>query len=248
MAGLRRPDMDQTETKSEVIDQVEETKVAEPEVEQKAGTKAPETKAVAKAANKAVAVAGTPSFFKTSEIAAQVVANASSGDLPTITATGGTFKISGDKTNIGAEIKFQAIGYRTKWVCSPNSQVEESKQYYAAVYDDDITIDGKTIDQCVADARAAGYDDAKKSEYLDLFVQITDHQKKDQIDVCGEIMVLQLSFMSMKAWNSFSSGLAIKYGWNEIELASGPPVIKAIAEPASNKGGKDYTKFKFSLA
>lgn len=196
------------------------------------------------------AVAGQPpSFFKVNEVTQQVIDEAQSGDFPTLVATSGTFKISGEKTDVGSEITFFAMGAKRKWVSAPNEQGDEAKEFFTAAYDGDMGKDGKSIDEWVEDALAAGFSKAKKAEYLDIFVEIVDHSNKKFVDLRGETMVLQLSFMSMKEWKSFANGLRIKFSWGDVDLGDqGSPLLKANSVATANKAGNDYSKFVFSLA
>lgn len=198
----------------------------------------------------APAAAGqTPSFFRVNEVTQQVIDEAVSGDFPQLVATSGTFKISGEKTDVGNEISFYAMGVKRKWVCAPNEQGDEAKEFFSAAYDGDLAKDGKTIDELVEDALAAGFLRAKKAEYLDVFVEIVDHSNKKFVDLRGETMVLQLSFMSMKEWKSFANGLRIKFSWGDVDLGDqGSPLLKANSVATANKAGNDYSKFVFSLA
>ena len=255
--ALRKPVTNDTEAAVETAPEtvaavaVEAAPQTEPAVEEakaQAAAKVEEPKAAVPAVRKSTEVgAVAPSFFKTNPITEQVVAEAMSGDFPTIVATSGTFKISGEKIDIGKSFTFQALGAKRKFVCAPNDPSDSAKEFFAAAYEGDMAKDGLSIDQWVEDAQAAGFSKAKKAEYLDIFVEILDHEDKKRKDLVGEVMVLQLSFMSMKEWKSFANALRIKYSWGDMQM-EGSPVIRATAEATSNKAGNDYTKFLFSLA
>jgi len=222
--------------------EVQETEVATPVEAPK--TEAP-GKAVAKKAQTAVAVATEQSFLLTNPVIQEIVANAKSGETPTLVATSGTFKISGDKTDVGNIIDFYVLGTRRKFTCSPNDKAEDAKQYFAAAYDNDLTSEGQTIDECVEDAIAAGYTGAKKAEYIDVFVKVVANSKGDKIDLAGELMCLQLSFMSQKNWHSFANKLKMSASFGELDLSQGPPVVRATAFATNNRAGNDYTVFQF---
>jgi len=231
-------------TETEVQETVE-TEVATPVEAPK--TEAP-GKAVAKKPTTAVAVSTEQSFLLTNPVIQEIVANAKSGETPTLVATSGTFKISGDKTDVGNIIDFYVLGTRRKFTCSPNDKAEDAKQYFAAAYDDDLTSEGQTIDECVEDAIAAGYTDAKKAEYIDVFVKVVANSKGDKIDLAGELMCLQLSFMSQKNWSSFANKLKMDASFGELDLSAGPPVVRATAFATSNRAGQDYTTWTFQVA
>lgn len=232
----------------EVNENVNE-EVIEQKPEPQPEPKPAETKAVAnKKAAPAPVAANKISFFKSNEIVESMIAEAAPRDYTTIVATGGTFKISGDKTDIGQSISFYVMGSKKKLSCSTGDNSEESKQFFAAAYEGDDAHDGRSIDEWVQDAKDNGYDKARKSEYLDLFVEMIDHSKTNAIDLRGEpIVVLQLSFMSTKRWKQFADGLRLKCSWGqEVPWGDGSPVIRATAKPATSKGN-DYTEFEFKL-
>lgn len=244
-------DADQNQAIDQTIDQAPE--VAKEVVQEVAKTdpaSAAATKEVTqKKSAAAPAVANKVSFFKTNEIIEDMIANAMPRDYTTIVATGGTFKISGDKSDLGSIIEFRVMGTRKKYSCSTGDSGEEAKQFFAAAYDDEPAHDGRSIEEWVQDAKDNGYDKAKKAEYLDLFVEIADHSSTKVVDLCGEpIAVLQLSFMSTKRWKQFADGLKLKCSWGqEVPWGEGTPLIRAVATPANSKG-RDYTEYAFSLA
>lgn len=253
--ALRKPEtaaVPESAASETVEAEVVETAQAAPETAQAAPAADPKP-APAPAVRKpaAVAVQGdAPSFFKINEVTAEVIADASSGDFPTIVATSGTFKISGEKIDIGSEITFYVCAVKRKFMCSPNDPSDSSKEFFSAAYEGELGKDGKTIDEWVEDAQAAGFSNAKKTEALDVFVEMVSHSNTKVVDLgkTHEIVALQLPFMSLKNWKSFANGLRIKYSWGDVDMGGGPPLIKANADATSNKAGKDYTRYLFSLA
>ena len=243
----------QTDNADQNADQNQEQILVDeaPEVAQEVTKTEPAaTKEVAqKKSAAAPAAASKVSFFKTNEIIEDMIANAMPRDYITVVATGGTFKISGDKSDLGNIIEFRVMGTRKKYSCSTGDSGEEAKQFFAAAYDDEPAHDGRSIDEWVQEAKDNGYDKAKKAEYLDLFVEIVNHSSTKAVDLCGEpIAVLQCSFMSTKRWKQFADGLKLKCSWGqEVPWGEGSPLIRAVATPANSKG-RDYTEYAFSLA
>ena len=169
--GLIKNRNNQTETDPAVTQaDVQETQVA------------PETQAQAKPEDKAVAMkaaAGAPAGFDPKKFwysnpgIEALMADIQYGDFPSIASSQGSFKMGSEKADVGNIIEFKAIIAKSKLVCSPNSQDDESKEYFAAVYEGDTTMDGRSIEECLEDAKAAGYERADIKKYIDLVAYVT---------------------------------------------------------------------------
>lgn len=215
----------------------------------------PETQTQAKPEDKAVAVkqaAGAPAVFDPKKFwysnpgIEALMADLQYGDFPSVTASQGSFKLSPDKVDIGNIIEFKAIIAKSKLVCSPNSQDDESKEYFAAVYEGETTMDGRSIEECLEDAKAAGYERADIKKYIDLVAYVTANSS-DRNDIADEIVLLQLSPMSVIEWNRFSKRLQADMAFGKVSFSE-PPVIRATAKAAQNKQKKEFTHYQFSLA
>lgn len=226
-----------------------------PEVSQEVQTEANKPQAKPAPEEKAVVVkpqAGAPAkfdpkkFWYTNEAIEAVVADLRYGDFPSITASQGSFKISPDKEDVGNIIEFKAIIAKNKDVCSPNSQDDEAKEYFAAVYEGETVADGRTIEECLADTKAAGYENADIKKYVDLVAYVTANSS-DKNDLTDEVVILQLSPMSVIAWNQFSKRLQAQLAFGKV-IFDDAPIIRATATPMKNKNKKEFTAFQFALA
>ena len=243
--GLIKNRKTDTETASENTTPADEPKVAAEA----------QTESQAKAEDKAVAVkqtAGAPAVFDPKKFwysnpgIEALMADLQYGDFPSVTASQGSFKIGSDKADIGNIIEFKAIIAKSKLVCSPNSQDDESKEYFAAVYEGDTTMDGRSIEECLEDAKAAGYERADIKKYIDLVAYVTANSS-DKNDIEDEIVLLQLSPMSVIEWNRFSKRLQADMAFGKVTFDE-PPIIRAKAKAMVNKQKKEFTCFDFSLA
>ena len=227
-----------TETVNEETGEIQEET---PKVETKV-----ETKEVAVKKETAVgAPSQQASFWYTNPDVQELVDEAQYGDFPSVVATSGTFKTSQDKLDVGNIIEFRAIQAKHKLVCSTNSQDDEAKEYFAAAYVGETTLDGRTIEQCVEDAKAAGYDRADVKEYIDLFGYV-EANSSDKNDIAGEFVILQLSPMSVIQWSKFSKRLRMEAAFGKLTVTE-PPIIRATATLATNAQKKDFTHYSFSL-
>ena len=230
----------ETETVNETANDVQETEVM---------NETTKDVAVKHAAGAVVPAGAGSKFFIATPAMLQVVAEASWGTFEVLTASQGQIVISSSKNPIGAKIEFQAIGEKTKKVCSPNSQDPEAKEYFATCYEGEVCNDGATIEEHLQMAKDGGYNNAKIVDYTDLFVYITDCEKADA-DVVGEIMVIQLAPMARTAWNSFKNGLIMKaeIGQKVFGDDGSAPVIRASVRTETNARKQTYSTFKFQLA
>jgi len=224
--------------------------VVEQQPQEATATQAPtaETKEVAVKQEAGAVTSPTTGIWFTNPMVQQVVDSANYGDFVSITASQGSFQESGSGgRELGKWIAFRPIQAKIKMVCSPNSQDEESKQYFAAVYEGEVTMDGRTIEECVQDAKAAGYDKADVKKYIDLFAYVVGHDVGDNCLV-DEVVMLQLSPMSVISWSKFAKKLEMRAAYGNLEVPAAGFVVKAKATADKNKAGKQYTKYEFEAA
>ena len=236
--ALVKTKADETATENVTEPEVQEEKVeAQPEVQA-------ETKEVSVKQEAAAPTVANGGFWYNNADVMEVVDTAQYGDFPQIIAAQGVFCEAGSSgVELGKEILFRPIMAKTKWVCAPGSNDEEAKEYFAAAYEGEVTMDGKTIDECVEDAKAAGYDKASKKEYKDLYAYVISHEKGDDFE--DEVVVMQLSPMSRIEWNKFSKKLEIRAAFGKLSLDDDGLIIKAVAKAAQNKANQKYTHFQF---
>lgn len=214
---------------------------------------APETKAVAvKETAAAPAVASKPgSFWLTSPAIQQIVYEADTQTFDRIVGSSGNLKLYSTNKSVGNWITFQVMAEKRKRSISPNGPQgdTEQKQYFAAAYDNQLSSRGNDIEEDLAIAKDAGYDKAKISEYLDLYVMVVATADESS-DLVGEIVTIQLASVAKSAWISFKSGLQIKAEMGMLKLAEDgkPPVLKAFAMAETNSRKQDFTTIKFALA
>lgn len=228
----------QTETVTETVTETAKAPEAQETVETK-------EVAVKKEAG-AVATAST-GFWFTNPNVQEVVDSASYGDFPSVVATGGALQESGaNGRSLGKWVAFKPIQAKVKMVCSPNSNDDEAKEYFAAAYEGELTLDGRTIEDCVDEAKAAGYEKADVKKYIDLFAYVVSHEEGGGF-MDDEVIVMQLSPMSVIEWNRFSKKLQMRAAFSKLEL-EGECIVKAVAMNDKNKAGKSFTKYTFEMA
>ena len=214
---------------------------------------AAETKDVAvKETAAAPAVASKPgSFWLTSPAIQQIVDEADTQTFDRIVGSSGNLKLYSTNKSVGNWITFQVMAEKRKRSVSPNGPQgdTEQKQYFAAAYDNQLSSRGNDIEEDLAIAKDAGYDKAKISEYLDLYVMVVATADESS-DLVGEIVTIQLASVAKSAWISFKSGLQIKAEMGMLNLGNDgkPPVLKAFAKAETNSRKQDFTTIKFALA
>ena len=229
------------ETKPAVTEAVKE------QVQQERVQERVQEKALApRAAAGTVANSGGEKFFLADPEIMEIVQDVEYGTFTQVVATNNMFKLAQLNSTMGTEFTFQAIAEKAKKVCSPNSNEDEAKDFFAAAYDGELTSRGISIEEALEDAKAGGYLKADIKDYTDLFVLVLDCPAKPEYN--GEIVALQLAPMSRAAWLSFKKSLQIKLRLGTVKFENGAPPIKATAVAAASKSNKDYTKFGFSLA
>jgi hypothetical protein len=197
--------------------------------------------AVAVKAAPTVPVGSKGSFYMNTPEMLQVVQEAQYGTFASLIASNGTILIADDKTDIGKTVDFVVIAEKQKEVCSPGSNEPEAKEFFAAAYMGELTMDGRSIDECVQDAKDAGYTKADKKIYTDVFIMV---QSEGVLE--GEVVMLQCAPMSLRTWNSFKAQLMMKAALGSA-ATDGPPVIRATAVGATNANKQSYTTYRFSL-
>lgn len=235
------------QTATEASEVVDEKASAEMIEEKKAGAPpVSEIKEVAVKQQASAPAAASKGFWFTNPDVQEVVETAGYGDFPQIIASQGTFQEAGaNGADLGKWLAFKPIQAKVKLVCSPNSNDEEAKEYFAAAYEGETTMGGKTIEECVEDAKAAGYEKADIKEYIDLFAYVVSHESGDALN--DEVVVLQLAPMSKIEWRKFSKKLEMKAAFKKLEIQE-DFVVKAVAKSTKNKANQSYTHYTFELA
>lgn len=210
-------------------------------------TEVVETKEVAVKKEAGPVASSSGGFWFSNEAVQEVVSTATYGDFPQVIASQGSFQEGGAAgKDLGKWIMFRPIQAKVKKVCSPGSNDDEAKEYFAAAYVGESTMDGRSIEECLEDAKAAGYEKATIKDYIDLYAYIESTDSNSD-EFAGEVAVLQLSPMSRIAWQKFSKKLQMRAAFGKLD-ANVDLVIKAIAKPAKNKSGQQFTHFDFELA
>lgn len=211
---------------------------------------AAEKKEVAQVKSNAVAVPSTGSFWMATAAILGIVDEADTQSYDRLVGSNGQLKLYSTNKPIGTWVKFRAIAEKRKRSVSPNGAPgdTEAKNFFAAAYDNQLSSRGNDIEEDLEIAKAAGYDKAKIAEYIDLFVLI-EETEKDDADLVGEIVVIQLAQVAKGTWISFKSGLLMKNELGMLKFDDGkPPLIEAVAKSDTNKAKQDYTTIKFKLA
>ena len=220
---------------------------AQEQVVEQAPVETPKTTEVAVKAEAGPVASGSSGFWYSNPAVQEVVATSGYGDFPQIIASQGQFMESGaNGKELGKWISFKPIQAKIKQVCSPNSNDEEAKEYFAACYVGETLIDGRSIEEALEDAKSAGYDKASIKEYVDLFAYVTAAETNSD-SFADEVVILQLAPMSKIEWQKFSKKLEIKAAFGKIEAGT-EFIVKANAKNAKNKANQGYTHYAFELA
>lgn len=224
------------------VEVVEEAKAA---VEETVVDEAAKPAKAEVAVRQTTAVSGPQSIWMIDDAVRAVVDTAEYGDFPQIIASQGEFSTNGsDGKSLGKWFTFKPIHAKVKLVCAPGDQSDEAKEYFAAAYEGETTLDGKTIEECVEDAKAAGYSKASVKEYIDLFAMIISQDSNDHL--VDEVAILQLSPMSKIEWRKFSKKLEIQAAFGKLK-SDGEIAMKAVAKATKNKAGQSFTHYAFEL-
>ena len=227
------------EVKSETAAAAQESQVQDDNIKA-------ETKEVAVKKEAGPVASGSSGFWFSNPMVQQVVETASFGDFPQIIASQGAFSEGGSSgKELGKYIMFRPIQAKVKKVCSPNSNDDEAKEYFAAAYVGEPTMDGRSIEECLEDAKAAGYEKAAIKDYVDLFAYVVSCETNSS-DFADEVVILQLSPMSKIEWQKFSKKLEMKAAFNKLEDKEF--VIKAVAKATKNKANQSFSHYTFELA
>ena len=227
------------EVKSETAAAAQESQVQDDNIKA-------ETKEVAVKKEAGPVASGSSGFWFSNPMVQQVVETASFGDFPQIIASQGAFSEGGSSgKELGKYIMFRPIQAKVKKVCSPNSNDDEAKEYFAAAYVGEPTMDGRSIEECLEDAKAAGYEKAAIKDYVDLFAYVVSCEINSS-DFADEVVILQLSPMSKIEWQKFSKKLEMKAAFNKLEDKEF--VIKAVAKATKNKANQSFSHYTFELA
>lgn len=212
-------------------------------------TAAAETKEVAVKKEAGPVASGSSGFWFSNPMVQQVVETASFGDFPQIIASQGVFSEGGSSgKELGKYIMFRPIQAKIKKVCSPNSNDEEAKEFFAAAYVGELTMDGRTIEECLEaakDPELGGYEKATIKDYIDLFAYVVSCETNSE-EFADEVVILQLSPMSKIEWQKFSKKLEMKAAFGKLEDKEF--VIKAVAKATKNKANQSFSHYTFELA
>lgn len=229
-----------------------ETATGTANVNIEANVTAADTKDVAvKETAAAPAVASKPgSFWLTSPKIQEIIAGADTQTFDRLVPAIGGLKLYSTGKTVGAWVTFQAMGEKRKRSISPNGPKDDTEQrkYFCAGYEGQLSSHGNDIEEDLEIAKDAGYDKAKITEYIDIFVMITA-TADEAADLVGEIVTIQLASVAASNWVSFKSGLEAKAELGMIQLSTDgkPPVLKALAKADTNNAKQDFTSVKFSL-
>jgi len=162
------------------------------------------------------------------------------GVLPRIKASNGNC-MDGDDKSLGVEIEITVLSWNSQFVASPCSNDAPSDLVKYSL--DRNTFDDGTgsLEAYITDLRSAGYPNACVKEYYDLVAVLVGSDKPSEL--VGEMVQLQLSPTSVKAFNGFrlQSGFKIASG---LLTPDSIKVIKASAEVISSRGNT-WTRFSF---
>lgn len=237
------------ETATENQEVKTETAAAAQESQVKDDNVKAETKEVAVKKEAGPVASGASGFWFSNPMVQQVVETASFGDFPQIIASQGAFSEGGSSgKELGKYIMFRPIQAKVKKVCSPNSQDEGAKEFFAAAYVGELTMDGRTIEECLEaakDPELGGYANASIKDYIDLFAYVVSCETNSE-DFADEVVILQLSPMSKIEWQKFSKKLEMKAAFGKLEDKEF--VIKAIAKATKNKANQSFSHYTFELA
>lgn len=174
-------------------------------------------------------------------------------DIPTVESLGMAVpRIKGEQgslfqndVDLGSHITFELVSVSPRWVVGTGTDDKESKEKFRVSFDN-RTISGEStlLDDYLEALRAEGYDEAKKSNYLDIFGFIISSEKKGDVDPeQRELVCLQCSPTSMGAYTAFATtrGLLESKG-----VAKPTNIIEVHAEKRTS-GSNKYTNFSFAV-
>lgn len=179
-----------------------QTEVATPEVKVAATTvvaKAAASAAVASAAAKKFSAA----FQDYENIIELDTVEGMSGSFPKVTADLGGLDF-GDK-KVCQEIKVELISYNRRYLASTGTQGEDAKKFLRTSYDG-VTIPGhtETLQEYVQYLKdVEGYTKAGIRDYMDLWVMVVEEDGQVVPDEERQMVQLQLSPQSVKAFKAF---------------------------------------------
>lgn len=194
---------------------------------------------------------GKTSAFVTHPDVLEALADVGYGDVPSVVASNGTHQVSGRNEDLGKIIKFQAVSAKRTKKLVPGETGDEAKEYFQVSDDGIHTRDGVLLEDALEDAKAAGYDRAKISTYIDVVAIIVE---SDNADFIGETVILQLAPSSQRSWKPLETKcktqalrgqLNAKPVWGNEEYGNAV-VFTSVATPTS-WSGNNFTKFEFSV-
>jgi len=162
------------------------------------------------------------------------------GMLPRVKASNGNC-MDGDGKSLGVEIAIQVLSWNRNYIAGPCSNDAPTELVKYSVDRESFEDGTGFLDTYIADLRAAGWADACVKEYYDVVAVLAKAEKDSEL--VGEMVQLQLSPTSVKAFNGFRLQTAFKIARGLLSAASIETII-ASAEVVSSKGNT-WTKFAF---
>lgn len=174
-------------------------------------------------------------------------------DIPTVESLGMAVpRVKGEQgslfkndVDLGSHITFELVSVSPRWVVGTGTDDKESKEKFRVSFDN-RTISGEStlLDDYLEGLKAEGYDEAKKSNYLDIFGFIISSEKGGDVNPeQRELVCLQCSPTSMGAYTAFATtrGLLESKG-----VAKPTNIIEVHAEKRTS-GNNRFTNFSFHV-
>lgn len=147
--------------------------------------------------------------------------------------------------DLGSFAQVELISFNHRWVVGSGEDDKEAKDFFRVSYDNKtISGSGGDLHDYHESLKAQGFDKAKVSPYLDLWVFIVSSEKTGEIAVDQrELCRVQCSQTSLGAFTAFSTtrGLLESKG-----MAKPIDVIEIHAEKRTS-GSNKYTNFSFHV-
>ena len=164
------------------------------------------------------------------------------GTFVAVSASNGEF--AGQDISLGKEMEFQVVVQRDVWKLSANDDSDEAREYFTVSYEGE-----EDLSEALAETIDAGYEKASVKKYLELYALVT--KCKDNSDMEGEVICLNLSPSSMREWGPLAGKLTVRAALGKLqtsEVIPGSPAVtfRAVATPGTWKG-KKYTYAKFFI-
>lgn len=166
------------------------------------------------------------------------------GSIPRYTATNGQI-VDSDKKSVGTWIQFEPVSYNDLYMVAPGSNDDDSKEYLKFSHDGETCDDGSgSLEQAVADAKAAGYEKAAVKKYIELFgILLSGEKIPEGSSSLNKLVMLSLSPESAKAWEGYMIQAAVQVKLGRMSAED----LKVITSNAvvKNYGTTTFTCFNF---